>query len=213
MRWYTVNEGGQDFTLPSVTTILDATMPLAKRAALARAEARDPRKYHARVNEARQVGNAIDGYIKSKVLSKPAPMPLANNLPAYYRRADEFLRMIQGGPRYADELVWDCDRRYAGTLDLLVQMPWGLTVVDIKTTRYKVHEGALEAALLQSAAYFAAFRKVSRLQPTSVAVVFLMPYRMEYFTRSGMELVRIIDEFYQRCRRFGLALTESMDHV
>jgi hypothetical protein len=211
-RWYSVTDHtDQPVNLPSVTTILSVTMPPQARAKLTTAQAKNPLKYQQKTQAAQQRGSAIDAYIKARLTKQPAR--LSPQYTKFKQQIDPWLTSLinSASPIWTDQLVYDLDHGYAGTLDLIYDMPgFGMTVVDIKTTAYKIHDEALESALLQTAAYCAAWNlNKCALKATAIAVVFITPYGLTAEVRNGEHLEKYIQQFYQRCRKFASAYTAA----
>ncbi|MEO0487965.1 MAG: PD-(D/E)XK nuclease family protein [Cyanobacteria bacterium J06659_2] len=208
MRFYEI-EGRR---LPSVTTILQATMPLENQGVLHKSIAKNPQKAIAKRDEARQRGEFIHKWAVAVVGRKQRPVDQRHQ--AYLKHLEPWLTTnIQPGFFTAETEVHDLERGYAGTFDLIASEPRRdrLTVFDFKTTAYKAYPPAIDSALLQTAAYAAAWNKRHHaLAADAIAAVFISPYKIEVFRREGHELDTLITQFYQRCREFGARINAAI---
>jgi hypothetical protein len=211
MRYYTIQGPDRVYRLPSVTTILEATMPQQRRAVMSLAQARDPMKYHKATDGGRSRGTNIDAYAKAKFLGK-APHRHAD-YHAYYRHFDRwFDASFDGGLCWTDEIVYDPGAGYAGTLDVLVPLRTGMTLLDIKTCAHKVWDGAVESAMLQTAAYASAWAMNHvALRAEAIAALFISPYGTVFHSASGDEMNNLIAAFHQRCKQFPAALSAASE--
>lgn len=208
MRFYNV-EGRR---LPSVTTILQATMPLEKQAVLHKSIAKNPQKAIAKRDEARIRGEFIHKWVAAVVDGKQRPVDHRHQ--TYLKHLEPWLtEHVEPGFFWPETEVYDLDCGYAGTLDLVAREPnrSPFTVFDFKTTAYQAYPPAVDQALLQCAAYAAAWNKRQHaLKADAIAAVFISPYKIEVFRRQGHELDQLITQFYQRCREFGARINESI---
>ncbi|MEA5465277.1 PD-(D/E)XK nuclease family protein [Leptothoe sp. PORK10 BA2] len=212
-RWYPVTDhDGKTVNLPSVTTILSVTMEQQTRSKLTQARAKNPFKYQQTTAAAQHRGQAIDSYVKARLTRQTARLD-----PQYHqfkRHIDPWLTSLlrSNEPIWTDQFVYNLAHRYAGTLDLIYEIPgFGMTVVDVKTTGYKIHPEALESALLQTAAYRAAWNQGRcALRVDAIAAVFITPYGLTAEVRNGEHLEKHTEAFYQRCRCFGSAYSQSL---
>lgn len=212
MRWYTIETAdSKKVRLPSVTTILDVTMTAQRRSNLVRAQVKKPVAYHQKMTTARKRGNAIDHYIKAKLADKTLALPA--DYAKYRHRIDPWVRSLKesGSLFWTDQIVHDTDHGYAGTLDIVCSMPGlGIAVVDIKTTAYKVHPEAMESAMLQTAAYRAAWNLGKcTLRADAIAAVFISPYGLSVHAKSGNDVENYTEQFYRRCKQFASAYSQS----
>lgn len=201
MRFYEID----GLRLPSVTTILQATMPLENQGVLHQSIAKNPQKAIAKRDEARIRGEFIHKWVAAVVGRKQRPVDQRHQ--AYLKYLEPWLmEHIEPGFFSSETQVHDLERGYAGTLDLIAPEPNRdrFTVFDFKTTAYKAYGPAVDSALLQTAAYAAAWNKRHHaLGANAIATVFISPYKIEVFRRQGHELDALITQFYQRCREFG----------
>ena len=207
MRYYTIPTATGDRRLPSVTTILNATMPTAKRTNLVKAEAKNPLKYYLKVEASRSRGNAVDSYAKCRFLDIP---PIRNlDYARQYRHFDKWLAAeFSGGECWPDHLVFDLDKGYAGTLDIVAPLRDGLTLIDIKTMAHKAFPEAIDAAMLQCAAYYGAWsRRSTTPKIDAIAALFVSPYGLEVHSARGEAIALLLDLFYRRCKQFPAAVS------
>lgn len=208
MRWYSIDSDDGPIKLPSVSTVLDVTKPPADRAILTMAQAKDPLGFQKRTQAARNRGDYVDLYVKNRLLKKPLVVDARYS--KFCAQANKFIDQVSGERILSDQFVYDLDRQYAGTFDLLVELPWGLTLVDIKTCAHEPFDLAVESALLQGAAYSAAWSKANMgLRPVAIAAVFVSPYNLTMHVKQGAEFMKYIEAFYTRLSSFGSCLNQA----
>jgi len=172
MRYYDLPQG----RFPSVTTILDATMPPEDRLTLDRWYANNSSALL--VNAlSRERGDRVHAWISAYVTGQP--IEIAYDYAPYLEQLRPFLDQLiaSAGVLLTDHRVWDVDRRYAGTLDLCV-MADRITLVDVKTKRHRILPQSLDAALLQCVAYAEALAD-QNIWVDELLILVVTPKRLE----------------------------------
>lgn len=214
MRYYTIETEKGTVQLPSVTTILDVTMPMEDRWKLEQARLKNPARSLLKQNEARERGNYIHRYVSRRLSGGGMGH---GQYSRWLRRLDPWIKSVNehnSGRCWVDHLVYDVEIGYAGTLDVLLQLPGydGYTVLDIKTTAYRAWPGAIHAAKLQTAAYAAALIRHQWIyRPQQIASLHVSPYEMTLHVTEGEDLQDLIGEFYERLQLFGSRLTAATE--
>ncbi|MEM9904112.1 MAG: hypothetical protein AAF921_03700 [Cyanobacteria bacterium P01_D01_bin.44] len=181
-----------------------------RRGRLMMNQVKNPTVYPKKI-AARKRGNSIDAYVKTRLKRKSALLS-----PIYKRYKsciDPWINQVINRPAFAvcDQVVFNHEQGYAGTLDVVCDLPdWGMTVVNIKTCAFKIFPEAIESALLQTAAYRAAWNSCHcALRTNAIAAVFISPYGLTVEARIGNDVERYTQQFYQRCRQFAAAHNAS----
>ena len=201
MRFYDI--GGD--RLPSVTTILDNTMSAVARFHLDRHYAKGGEA--SLQNHAAQLrGNMVDTWAKAYLKGDRLP-EMDWHIQEYCNRVEPVLsdlRMNSGCE--SDVVVANVEKRYAGTIDVLITRPELVTVWEFKTKsdRKWINPNALESALLQAAAYVAAGRSQGRLI-TDAQVCFILKDALTIHHLEGETLQGYITQFEERAKRFGVS--------
>jgi hypothetical protein len=207
-HWYAPAEGGWG-PFPSVTTILKATAPAGKVAALANwrkrelAAGRDP---EAQGNAAKERGNAMHKWLEAYYLGHPPPVP-EGVMP--YLESVEPLLPPTGGGAVPEAPVWHMVHQYAGTADLVT----GACVWDWKTFQWdetktdRANEARLQLRLdeykMQVAAYVAACNRVYGLRLGKGAILVAIPGREGHkVALEGQELMIWWRMFEQRVQAY-----------
>lgn len=209
MRWYTVSDppDTEPVRLPSVTTILDVTMPQQRRDTLVRAEMAAPVNYQLKREAAIARGNAVDTWFKhclleGRVYGLPHPVELQ------CRRLLPLVRGIvnTGGPVWADQVVHHTDLGYAGTLDVVATLPGGLRAcIELKTSAYTIWPEAVAEAQLQDAAYYLAWMHMHPDRPIdAIATFHVTPYMFhQHITSEPVALARAVQTWLMRLKQFA----------
>lgn len=211
MRYYTIETEYGTRQLPSVTTILDATMPMDQRWRIDAAKVKNPARSLMARNAARDRGNYIHRYVSAHLSGRSLGH---GQYGRWLQRLDPWLHDINehnNGRCWVDHLVWDVHHGYAGTLDVLLRLPGteGYTVLDIKSTAYKAWPAAIHSAQLQTAAYAAALLQSQWIyRPQQIASLHVSPYSTALHVVGGDDLRALITEFYDRLRLFGSRVTQ-----
>lgn len=150
MRYYQIG----DRQLPSVTTILSATMPGMRRLALTNSNP-------VATEKARHRGNSVDMLCKAFVSGGREPS-LSYQHQGYFRRLRPQLETLRGqGKCLADIQVHSDKHGYAGMLDILCLAHFPI-VVEIKTKRQLPTEPNRDD-LIQVVAYAHAYAEMNGL--------------------------------------------------
>lgn len=212
MRYYTVETEAGTVRLPSVTTVLDMTMPLEQRYSLEQSKIANPARSLQKMTEARQRGDYVHRYVSARLQGSQ----MGHGLYAkWLKRLDPWIKELNRhnhGSLWADHFVYDLEKGYAGTFDLLLELPGyeGKTLVDLKTTAYKAWPAAIHSAQLQCAAYAAALAKEQWIfRAERIASLHVSPYALHLEVTEGDDLLALIDEFYVRLSQFGARLTAA----
>jgi hypothetical protein len=205
MRWYPIPTENGIKRLPSVTTVLDVTMPLNRKASLHQAQATNPLQAAKRTQQARGLGNEFDRWIKLALVKRRLPPLLPYPALRLCVKVRPWLRAVLNGdgPVFVDRLVFT--DRYAGTLDAVAPHPRvsGLVLYEVKTSAYKVWPAALEDAQLQAIAYALAWAYGNpEIRLAGVCTVHVTPYQFEE------HLVTDVDGLGQLCDRWQLRLQQ-----
>jgi len=139
--------------LPSVTTILSATMPYTKRMALDAAQAKDPYGFARRQEQGRDRGTLIHEWITAFLLGNQLPdVPLAYS--SYLVRLSALLTDLkqQGVLMAGTSLINHLDG-YAGELDILAKIDDRITLIEVKTRRTPLMPQSNTEAFIQAIAY------------------------------------------------------------
>lgn len=205
MRWYSIKDGDTVVRLPSVTTVLDVTMPQQRRDTLVRAEMASPTAYSRRRADALSRGLLVDGWVKrcmelGRAIRPPHPVE------RQCRRLLPLVRSIltAGGDRFVDQQVHSI-LGYAGTLDLLATLPTGQrAVVELKTSAYTIWPEAIAEAQLQAAAYAMAWNEQHPEAPAqAIATYHATPYMVHGQLTFGPALNLVSHQWLQRLRQFS----------
>lgn len=215
MRYYPVTlSDGTLLSLPSVTSVLNVTMSPERRSRLDQAEISNPAKTFLSRETARRRGSFIHRYASTILAGKAMGH---GEYHKHLKGLDPWLGRIKLLPALnTDGFVYRVPspnlRGYAGTFDLVYRdINHGLTLVEIKTTDYMVHEVALESAKLQAAAYAIASDSQSAEQIAAVQTVFVSRYRVTTDFVHGAALVALKQQWEVRLRQFATRLTEAAE--
>jgi len=208
MRHYQIQTPDGLVSLPSVTTILDVTMPLERRSQLEQAKAKDPYKFYRSMEEGRKRGDWLHRYAATRLRGgRLGHGPYGK----WLRHVDPLLSELlehrtHGETLWVEQECWSLRHRYAGTFDLCCEWPdLGWVLADFKTSMFKVWPDALHDGLLQAAAYRLAWgEQHPLLLPDAIAVVYVLPSGLHTtVVDDSMQLERLTDEWIRRRRRFG----------
>lgn len=142
--------------LPSVTTILKATMPDEERMMIDRFYATKPKAHMINIESQRR-GNGVDSWCKAYLLGRSLPL-VDHIFSAYCRQAEPVLNELKVS---ADSILVDVIVHtpfYAGTLDAVLINKGVAMVLDVKTRKF-LFKPALDKALIQAIAYKEALQR------------------------------------------------------
>ena len=215
MRHYQIlDEQGELRSLPSVTTILEATMTPERRSQLELARVRNPANFQRSMAEARARGNYVHRYISAFFMGGCMGM---GQYAVYLRKLQPLLTQIREASvphgTLVDQLVYSQRHRYAGTFDLLCRWPKvGMTLVDFKTTGHAIWPAAVEDAKLQVAAYREALESMPyTCSVDAIAVVFLQPHKVTPMILQGEDMEGYCRAWLRRRAQYPAALAAMAD--
>ena len=184
-------------------------MPLEQRLMLEKARIKNPVQFELKRQEACNRGNYIHKVVEAA--ARGVRIPQNVNYSKHLQQLRPFLRAIAGASFFMNEQqIHDLEVGYAGTFDLVTELDDCMTLIDIKTAAYQIWPGAKHSALLQTAAYAAAWNKQQHaLRANAIAAVFVTPYKLEIYRHEGSEMAAYISEFYQRVRLYGMRRGEQ----
>ena len=159
---------------PSVTTILQATMPPEQKERLEKWRQKNQTKRA----EAANRGTKIHELIAAQLQGSPIDCP--DELLEFWQPVRQIVAVI-AHPIAIEKAVYHSDFKYAGTLDLIAHWQGRITLFDWKTSYRLKHINCLGDAPLQLAAYKAAFESIAELRVEQAAVVVISPNRMQMF--------------------------------
>ena len=213
MRWYSIADppGTDPVRLPSVTTILDVTMPQQRRDTLIRAEMANPTSFQMKREAAMARGIAVDQWLKHCLTTGR----LFGVPPAVAKQCSKLLPLVRGilaqdAPVWADHVVHDASSGYAGTLDIVATLATGEAfVIEVKTSAYTIWPEAVAEAQLQAIAYRAAWLKMYPARPIAgIATWHVTPYLFhEVRTVAPAALNRLEAAWWLRLRQFASRYT------
>lgn len=199
-RIYTDPQTGRE--LPSVTTILDATMSGESRAKLGMHYANNPKAFIQNVESQRR-GDQIDAWAKAFLLGQDLPA-VDHQFNPWKRQLQPLLEFVTGSTRaiFCDRVVYDRGRGYAGTLDFVAAIEGQLTVFDIKT-KTRIWQPAIEDALLQVTAYKEAM-ETEGYEVGAIAVVVVTDRQQQVFkVDNPSELAALSQAWAMRLQQYG----------
>ena len=209
MRWYSVTDptAPDPVRLPSVTTILDVTMPQSRRDTLVRSEMANPTAYALKREAAIARGIACDRWFKQclttdRLLGAPA------SITPQCKRLIPLVRSIlrEARPVWADQQVHSIPMGYAGTLDVVATLPLlGNTLLELKTTAYTIWPEAVAEAQLQAIAYALAWDGMHPESPIdAIATVHVSPYMIHTeTTNTPAKLAKLTAAWHLRRKHFA----------
>jgi hypothetical protein len=186
-------------SLPSVTTILDATMSDEQRVMLDQFYANN-KQSHLINAESQRRGNQVDEWAKAYLSYRPLP-EIDHQFSPYCRHLQPIL----------DRLLTDADvvltdhfvhtDTYAGTLDAAIVAGGSVLVLDVKTRRFLFPQ-ALEKAMIQTTAYKEAMESMGAVV-RSIAVVTVTKRKVNYVeVNDPLELVRLSQQWRSRLAQY-----------
>jgi hypothetical protein len=210
MRYYSIDTENGPVQLPSVTTILDVTMPLEDKWRLEAGKLKNVPRTLKKRDQGRDRGQYCHTYMCRKL----AGLPMGHGCyGSWLRRLDPWLRAIaaHNPSPLTERLVFSLQHGFAGTFDALVQLPNldGYTLLDLKTCAYKAWPLAIREAQLQCAAYALALSEQQWIfRASRIATLHLSPYALQVEIVEGTELDALQANFLERLHLFGTRRTE-----
>ena len=159
---------------PSVTTILQATMPLEQKERLEKWR----QKNQSKRAEAANRGTKIHELIAAQLQGSPVDCP--DELLEFWQPVRQIVAAI-AHPIAIEKAVYHSALKYAGTLDLVAYWQGRITLFDWKTSHRVKRINCLGDGPLQLAAYKAAFESIAEIKVEQAAVVVISPSRMQMF--------------------------------
>lgn len=211
-RYYLIDTSEGQVRLPSVTTILDATMPISDRFRLEQARALKPTSFIQKQQAGRDRGNYIHRYASAFLQGRRIGH---GQYSRWLRHLDPLLKAmvdVNPGPVACDERVYDLELGYAGTFDFLLRIPGEgdrLCLCDLKTCTYKAWPVAIHSAQLQAAAYAYAWNQQTvALRAEAIASIHVSPYGLTLITNDADAMAESFAEFRDRLHWFGVMSAE-----
>lgn len=159
-------------TFPSVTTILDATMPRSKREVLEKWRTRvGPAEAERIRRAAARRGSSFHDLVHEYLMAWPRPAPPAD---LYFKAALPFIHRIQR-VLLIEAPVWHDKIKYAGSLDLLAVIDGKVTICDWKTSDKPKDRRYLAGHMPQLAAYAAAVYRLYGVLTEEAMVIPVTP--------------------------------------
>lgn len=185
--------------LPSVTTILRATMPQSEQHRLDKwrqQQITDEAATTDTRNKAASRETKIHELIAAQLQGQPQDCP--EELLEFWNPVRKVVAALTK-PLAIEQVVYHPTLKYAGTLDLVASWQDRLTIIDWKTShRAKRFEWMGDAAI-QVAAYKAAFEKLFEIEVEQAAVVVISPNRVQLFE---IHIAQYWDTWLQRLEAY-----------
>lgn len=159
---------------PSVTNILQATMPPEQKQRLEKWRQKNETKRE----EAANRGTKIHELIAAQLHNLPIKCP--DELLEFWQPVRQVVAAI-AHPIAIEKAVYHPELKYAGTLDLVAHWQGRVTLFDWKTSYRMKRLTWLGDAPLQLAAYKAAFESIAEIRVQQAAVVVISPNRTQMF--------------------------------
>jgi len=185
--------------LPSVTTILQATMPLEQKQRLQRWRERQKKTTEDAntESEAANRGTKIHELIAAQLQGKPLDCP--DELLEFWHPVRKVIVAISAPPVAIETPVYHPTLQYAGTPDLIASWQEQLTIFDWKTSYRMKQLSWMGDAAIQVAAYKAAFEQIAGIEIEQALVVVISPNRVQIF---DIDVKQYWDEWLQRLQAY-----------
>jgi genome maintenance exonuclease 1 len=180
---------------PSVTTILQATMPADQKNRLKNWHQRKGAEAEIFRQEAADRGKVIHRLIEARFKGEDVECP--SDVSEFWHEARKILGAI-GEVSAIEQAVYHPQLQYAGTLDLLAQWQGILTLFDFKTSHREKRSQWLTDAKLQIAAY----RGACRLEIPQGLIMVITPHTVQVFTLEREELEKYWREWLVRLEQY-----------
>lgn len=180
---------------PSVTTVLQATMPEDQRKRLRNWYERNGSEAESLRQQAAERGKVIHKLIEARF--KGERMECPPELTEFWQEARRILGAI-GEVLAVEQPVYHPRLQYAGTLDLLAYWQGALTLFDFKTSHKEKRARWLTDAKLQIAAY----RKAYGLEISQGVIMVITPTTVQIFTLERAELEEYWQEWLIRVNQY-----------
>ncbi|MEG3437793.1 hypothetical protein V0288_11750 [Pannus brasiliensis CCIBt3594] len=184
---------------PSVTTILQATMPRDQRDRLNRWRERNGSSAELLRQKAAERGTMIHRLLESRFRGEEMECP--PDVASFWKEARKILTAI--GPVSASEKsLYHPKLQYAGTLDLLADWQGTLTLFDFKTSDREKRSRWLTSARLQIAAYRGAYEYLYGLEIPRGLILVITPDTVQFFSMEREELEEYWREWLIRLEEY-----------
>jgi ATP-dependent exoDNAse (exonuclease V) beta subunit len=180
---------------PSVTTVLQATMPEKQRRQLREWHERNGSEAESLRQQAAERGKVIHKLIEARF--KGEEMECPSNVSDFWQEARRILGAI-GEVLAVEQPVYHPQLQYAGTLDLLAHWQGVLTLFDFKTSHREKRSQWLTDAKLQIAAY----RKACGTEISQGLIMVITPKTVQIFTLEREELEEYEREWLLRLQQY-----------
>jgi genome maintenance exonuclease 1 len=180
---------------PSVTTILQATMPADQQNRLKNWHKRKGTEAETLRQEAAERGKVIHRLIEARFKGEEIECP--SDVSEFWQEARKILGAI-GEVSAIEQTVYHPQLQYAGTLDLLAQWQGVLTLFDFKTSHREKRSQWLTDAKLQVAAY----RGACSLEIPQGLIMVITPQTVQIFTIEQEELKSYWQEWLIRLEQY-----------
>jgi genome maintenance exonuclease 1 len=184
---------------PSVTSILQATMPAEQRQRLNQWQQRNGSNSDHLRQAAIERGTVIHKLIEAKLKGEVMECPPDVN--GFWNEAQKILRAI-GEVVASEHPVYHSQLHYAGTLDLLAYWQETLTLFDFKTSHREKRSQWLTDAKLQIAAYRGAYESLYETEIAQGLIMVITPNTVQLFTLEKEELERYWQEWLIRLEQY-----------
>ena len=172
--------------LPSVTTILKATMPVQQQKRLQKSS----------LSGAASRGTKIHELIAAQLSGQPQDCP--EELLEFWNPVRKIVAALTN-PVAIECAVYHPTLRYAGTLDLIANWQDRLTIFDWKTSYRAKRLESMGSAAIQVAAYKAAFEQLFEIEVEQAAIVVISPNRVQLFE---IDIAQSWDAWLQRLEAY-----------
>ena len=209
-----INESGHKFydtpvgLFPSVTSILNATMPSDQRERLDKwreATRNDSNSENPRLG-ATERGKTIHKLIETKLKGEKVECPL--ELTDYWNQALRIFKVI-GDVIAIEEQTYHSELQYAGTLDLIAYWHDRLTLFDFKTSHREKRAQYLTDPKIQIAAYRGAYQQLYNTEISQGLIVVITPLTVQFFSLEKEELETYWQEWLSRLESYQNILPEK----
>ncbi|WP_013320671.1 hypothetical protein [Gloeothece verrucosa] len=184
---------------PSVTTILQATMPAEGRTRLRNWHKRNGSEAEKLRFLAAERGKVIHKLIEARFKGEDQECP--TDVSEFWNEARKILGAI-GEVVASEKPVYHRGLQYAGTLDLLAYWQGILTLFDFKTSHREKRSQWLTDAKLQIAAYRRAYESLFGLSIPQGLIMVITPNRVQIFSLETEELEEYGGEWLNRLGQY-----------
>ena len=184
---------------PSVTSILQATMPAEQSQRLNQWKQRNGSDAENLRQQASDRGKIIHKLIEARLKGEEMECPPDVN--GFWNESQKILRAI-GEVIAIEQPVYHSQLHYAGTLDLLAYWQGVLTLFDFKTSHREKRSQWLTDAKLQIAAYRGAYERLYDTEIAQGLIVVITPNAVQLFTLEKDELGRCWEEWLIRLEQY-----------